>query len=114
VLALVVLGPEHRAPESGTKTLISSITTESGSLSRTFKSALIYIVAEDGGPLQEEARKLLAWKEIESDSAELKLYETQQRQLTENAKRAERDLREAVWRGRRRVPVEQAVAWRLE
>lgn len=103
VLTLVVLAPENAAPEPATKNLITSMTMESGSSSRTFKSALIWVVAEDAAPLLEEARKLLAWKDIESDAGELKLDETQQRQLAENAKRAERDLREAVWRAYKNV-----------
>lgn len=98
VLHLIVLPPEYAASEPATKSFITSLTMESGSSSRTFKSALIWAVAEDAAPLLEEARKLLAWKEIEGDVSELRLDEMQQRQLTENTKRAERDLREAVWR----------------
>ncbi len=103
VLALAILPPENSAPEPATKNLMTSMTMESGSSSRTFKSALIWVAAEGAAPLLEEARKLLAWKDIESDSGELKLDETQQRQLAENAKRAERDLREAVWRAYKNV-----------
>jgi hypothetical protein len=103
VLTLVVLAPENTAPESVTKNLITSMTTESGSSSRTFKSALIWVVPEDATTLLEEARKLLAWKDIDADADELKFDETQQRQLGENTKRAERDLREAVWRAYKNV-----------
>jgi hypothetical protein len=60
-------------------------------------------VAEDETTLLEEARKLLAWKDIDADADELKLDETQQRQLAENKGRAERDLREAVWRAYKNV-----------
>jgi hypothetical protein len=98
VLALVVMPPDNMALDPATKNLIVSMTSESGTSSRTFKSALIWVAAEDATPLVEEARKLLAWREIDGDSAELKLDETQQRLLAENSKRAERDLREAVWR----------------
>ncbi|MBI3184665.1 MAG: ATP-binding protein [Myxococcales bacterium] len=103
VLALCILAPENAASDPATKNFITTMTIESGSSSRTFKSALIWVAAEDPTPLLEEARKLLAWKDIEGDAAELKLDETQQRQLTENAKRAERDLREAVWRAYKNV-----------
>ena len=102
-LTLAVLAPENPAPEPATKTLMTSMTMESGSSSRTFKSALIWVVPENSTSLFEEARKLLAWKDIESDTAELKLDEIQQRQLAENAKRAERDLRESVWRAYKNV-----------
>jgi len=103
VLTLAILAPENTAQEPSTKTLIASMTTESGSSSRTFKSALIWVVPEDATTLLDEARKLLAWKDIDADAGELKLDETQQRQLAENAKRAERDLREAVWRAYKNV-----------
>jgi hypothetical protein len=98
VLTLVVLAPETTAHDPSTKSMIATMTTESGSSSRTFKSALIWAVPEDAGALMEEARKLLAWKDISDDVTELKLEEPQQRQLAEHTKRAERDLREAVWR----------------
>lgn len=103
VLALVVLPPENASTDPATKTLMATMTTESGSSSRTFKSALIWVVAEDSTTLRDEARKLLAWKDIEGDAGELKLDELQQRQLVEHAKRAERDLREAVWRSYKNV-----------
>lgn len=103
VLTLVVLAPEITSPDPATRNLITSMTTESGSSSRTFKSALIWVAPEDATSLLEEARKLLAWRDIEGDAGELKLDETQQRQLAENAKRAERDLRESVWRAYKNV-----------
>lgn len=103
VLTLGVLAPEYAATEPMTMNLIESMTMESGSSSRTFKSGLIWVAPEDAAPMLEEARKLLAWKDIESDVGELKLDETQQRQLGENARRAERDLREVVWRAYKNV-----------
>lgn len=103
VLTLAVLAPEISAQEPSTKNLLTQMTVESGSSSRTFKSALIWVVPEDATPLLEEGRKLLAWQDIEADSGELKLDETQRRQLTENTERAKRDLREAVWRAYKNV-----------
>lgn len=102
-LALVVLAPEQAATDATTRHTIVSMTTESGSSSRTFKSALIWAVAEGGADLTENARKLLAWKEIETEGGELKLEEPQQRQLVESIKRAEKDLLEAVWRAYKNV-----------
>ena len=103
VLALVVLPPENLASDSATAALIATMTVENGASSRTFKSGVIWVVAEDATTLHDEARKLLAWRDIEADSEELKLDEAKQKQLTENAKRAERDLREAVWRSYKNV-----------
>jgi hypothetical protein len=103
VLTFVVLPPENSAAEPATRNLITAMTAESGSSSRTFKSALVWLAAEDAGPLADEARRLLAWRDIESDAGELKLDDTQRRNLAENVKRAERDLREAVWRAYKNV-----------
>src|SRR5205814_5572298 len=44
------------------------------------------------------AKKVLAWEEIQDEEDELRLDETQKRKLIENVKKAERDLRESVWR----------------
>ena len=102
-LTLCVLHPDSTAGSPATNKLVAQMTSESGTSARTFKSALLWAVAEDGAALKEEARKLLAWKDIESDSDELKLDETQHRLLVENVKRAERDLREAVWRSYKNI-----------
>src|SRR5262249_37654210 len=102
-LTLCVLHPDHAAGAAATSKLITQMTAESGTSGRTFKSALIWAVAEDGASLAEEARKVLAWKDIEADSGELKLDEGQHRQLVENVKRAERDLRETVWRSYKNI-----------
>jgi hypothetical protein len=48
--------------------------------------------------LHDEARKLLAWEDIQDEEDQLRLDESQKRQLTDNVKKAQRDLREAVWR----------------
>lgn len=102
-LTLAVLAPENGAADPSTKALLSGMTMESGSSSRTFKSGLIWSVAEDASPMIEEARKLLAWRDIENDAAELRLDEATVRQLAENSKKAERDLREAVWKAYKNV-----------
>jgi len=102
-LALVVLSPGQAAGEAATKRLITSIMAESGASSRTFKSAIIFSAVDDGAPLVDEARKLLAWKDIDDDADDLRLDETQRRLLSEHIKRAERDLREAVWRSYKHI-----------
>jgi hypothetical protein len=40
----------------------------------------------------------LAWRDIEEDADTSRLDDIQQKQLRENVKRAERDLRESAWR----------------
>ncbi len=103
VITLVVLATDHPAGEKATDALIKTILTESGQSSRTFKSGLFFSVLDDAATLKDEARKLLAWQDIVDDSDDLKLDESQRRQLTENVKKAERDVREAVWRSYKHV-----------
>jgi hypothetical protein len=86
------------AERKDTLALMELMTRESGSSSRTFKSALIWVMADAPRLLCDEARKLLAWQAIDDDAADLNLDETQRRQLTENIEKARRDLRDAVWR----------------
>ncbi len=102
-ISLVVLGLDRPAGEKATDALIKSLLTESGQSSRTFKSGLFFSVIDDATTLKDEARKLLAWQDIADDSDDLKLDESQRRQLTENVKKAERDVREAVWRSFKHV-----------
>lgn len=51
--------------------------------------------------LKEDARKLLAWEDIHNE--ETKLDEEQTKQLKENLMRAERDLKETVWRSHKNL-----------
>jgi hypothetical protein len=97
-LTLVVLAPENEAGEAATAKLMETMAKEHGSSSRTYKSALMWCVAEDGALLSEEARKVLAWEDIDAETEALRIDEAQHRQLGENLKRAKRDLQEAVWR----------------
>jgi hypothetical protein len=99
VLAFVVLAPE-RSMEDQKKTFqfMVSMTRECGSSGRTFKSGLVWCVPDSANDLHEEARKLLAWEDIQDEEDQLRLDDSQKRQLTDNVRKAQRDLREAVWR----------------
>jgi len=79
--------------EKATTTFIESVTRESGSSSRTFKSALIFCVPDSADALCDEARKVLAWEDIDDEADDLKLDETQVRQLDENVKTAKGDYK---------------------
>jgi hypothetical protein len=95
----VVLPPENSdIDEAKTLQLVDSMTKQSGTSDRTFKSALIWCVPDSGRQLCDEARKLLAWEDIQEEASELKLEELQRKQLAENQGKSKRDLREAVWR----------------
>ncbi|MFZ5916058.1 MAG: ATP-binding protein [Chloroflexota bacterium] len=102
-LTLVVMAPEYTAREAETLQLVDQITREHGTSGRTFKSALIWTVADDAGQLMDDARKLLAWEDIELEKAALGLDAAQQRELQESRRRADRDLRESVWRSYKKV-----------
>jgi hypothetical protein len=98
-LTFVVLAPE-RSMEDERKTLqfVEAVTREYGSAGRTFKSGLVWCVPDSASALHDEARKLLAWEDIQGEEDQLRLDDRQKRQLTDNVKKAQRDLREAVWR----------------
>lgn len=103
ILTLVVLAPENEAGESATIALMLTMAKEHGTSSRTYKSALLWCVVEDGSVPIEEARKVLAWEDIALEADELKFDEPQRRQLDENLRRAKRDLQESVWRSYKNV-----------
>lgn len=85
--------------EKATRAFAEKMVRESGTSARTFKSALIWVVADSAQPMREEARKILAWQAISDESADLKLDESQKKQLTENIQKSRRDLKESIWRG---------------
>jgi len=102
VLTFVIIGPDQSFqddPKVSSK--VELMTKEYGTSARTFKSALIWLVPESAATIREEARRLMAWTDIQAEG--LKLDDTQERQLEENIKRAKRDLRESVWRAYNKV-----------
>ncbi len=85
--------------EKATRAFAEKMVRECGTSARTFKSALIWVVADSAQPMREEARKILAWQAISDESADLKLDEAQKEQLAENILKSRRDLKESIWRG---------------
>jgi hypothetical protein len=55
-------------------------------------------VPEGADSLRDDARKALAWEDIADEESDLRLDEGQTRQLAENLKKAQRDIKETVWR----------------
>jgi hypothetical protein len=102
-LTVVVLAPDEPPTGPETRAKMESFTREHGASNRTFKSALIWIAADSGEPMREEARKVLAWKEILADRGSLRLEDGQEPQIRQNIARAEKDLTEAVWRAYKHV-----------
>ena len=98
-LTFVILAPEQSMNEEAkTLSLVESMTKEHGTSSRTFKNALIWCVPESPEGLKDDARKFLAWEDINDEKDERRFDDAQKRQLTENLKKAKRDLKESVWR----------------
>jgi hypothetical protein len=98
-LTLVVLPPEQSMEdEKKTLQVVESLTRQYGAGDRTFKSALVWCIPDSAMPLVEEARKLLAWEDIQDEADDLHIDQSQIRQLNENVKKSQRDLREAAWR----------------
>lgn len=106
VLTLVVLPPDQSFEEKAkTMALIETVTRESGSSARTYKSSILWAVPDSASGLNEDARKLLAWEDIDNEvaSGTLKLDDGQKKQLAESLKKAERDLTESVWRAYKNI-----------
>ena len=99
LLTFVVLSPEQALQEDRkVAAFVETLTKEYGTSARTFKNALVWCIPETSSNLREDARKYLAWQAIDDESKELNLDDTQIRLLSENLKKAKRDLRESVWR----------------
>jgi len=103
VLSLVILSPDYPMEDAATLALVDGMTRECGSSARTLKTALIWVVPESAGDMREQMRTLLAWEDIQDEADELRLDETQKRQLAESIKRSRRDVTEAIWRAYKNV-----------
>jgi hypothetical protein len=102
VITFAVMGPDQSIQDDPAITAkIDTMTREYGTAARTYKSAVIWIVPETSATIFDEARKLLAWEDIEDE--DLKLDDVQQKQLTENIKKAARDLKESSWRAYNKI-----------
>lgn len=99
-LTLIILAPEHSARKDDTLWLVEQMVREAGNSGRTYKSALVWVVAEEDAPIRETARQRIAWDMVQEEYQEgqLRLDDQQQRQLKEEMNKSKRDLREAVWR----------------
>jgi hypothetical protein len=80
------------------ETFVDAATKEHGSSARTFKSGLVWAVPEGADSLRDDARKVLAWEDIADEETDLRLDDGQKRQLAESLKKAQRDIKETVWR----------------
>ena len=77
---------------------LNRVVREHGTSARTYKSGLVFVVAQSAGPLAEDARRVLAWEEIQKELPGINVDTTQIVQLEDNIKKSRRDLRDSVWR----------------
>ncbi len=70
VLTLAILAPEYSMQDSETVKFVESMTREYGTSDRTFKSAIVWAIADSDTQLREETRKLLAWEDIRDEERE--------------------------------------------
>ena len=104
-LSLIVLSPDHRRPDSTTLDLIDSMTKDHGTSARTYKCALIWTMVDSDSSLASEARNALAWEKIRDESDQLHLNERQNREVSEKIGKANKDLKEAVWRSYKNLAI---------
>ncbi|TVQ49404.1 MAG: ATP-binding protein [Gloeocapsa sp. DLM2.Bin57] len=95
VITLAVLNPEYSSQDDRTFKLMETLIKESGTQARTYKSAVIFSYVDTEQKLRDNARRLLAWSDIENE--ETLLDEEQTKQLKTSLIKAESDLRETVW-----------------
>ena len=101
VITMIILAPDQSNEDANVQQTINAMTREYGQSARIYKSALIWIVPDSATLLHTEARKLLAWEDLDDEG--LELDDAQKRQLDANLKKAARDLRESIWRSYKNI-----------
>lgn len=107
-LTFVVLGPAHTISDKRTATLVEQMTFEYGSSTRQFKNSLIWCVADDNNSLRDNAKRTLAWEDIQDEMHDAPriddaLDEMQRRQLHQHLEKSRAEMRESVWRTYRHI-----------
>lgn len=104
VLTLIAFGLDTPANEQKTNVLMESIVRDCGSSGRTYKSALIFTVPDNGDAARAAARNALAWEDIDDDEdTKKRIDEGQLKLLKRNLDAARRDLDETIFRTYRHV-----------
>lgn len=98
-ITLVVMSPEDEISDPQTVQKVERWHIESGVSTRVYKNALIWCIPDSTTALREAARRVLAWEDIEDEYGQGdRIEEAQRRQISENMRKAQRDLHETVWR----------------
>ncbi len=111
-LTLAVLSPEYSRKHAQTVRLIENITHYCGEQERQFRSAIIWVVADDEDRLNDEARTFVTWRDIcdeVNDSPDL-LEELSafdpvkiRAQINAHLERTRQTLQEIVWQSYRHI-----------
>lgn len=101
-LTLVVLGTDSPNGEPATMARIEELVRDCGHSGRTFKTALVFAVSAGSAGLRDSVRNALAWEDVDDDDETKKrLDDSQRKQLQLQVKRAQADLKEALFRAYR-------------
>lgn len=100
-LSIIVLAPRYNPGDADTRDLICSILTEYASTARTYKSALIFALAENNLSLIDRGKSLTAWEDIRDEQDQIGLDPRQKTQVQQNIREAQNALKAAVWRSYR-------------
>lgn len=96
-LTLAVLAPDQTMEDESTRKRVELMTKEYGKSARTYKTGVIWVAPHSTSKLKDEARKLLAWEDIQSEEDTLRLDEGQSVKLAENIDITKKSIKEAVW-----------------
>mgnify|MGYP000868632237 CR=1 FL=1 len=102
-LTLAVLSPNHLRKDRETELLLESLIKEHGTSARTYKNALLFAVDDSEDAISAEARNAIAWTRIRDEEDQLHLDERQKKDVSGKIAKAEKDLREAVWRSYKHI-----------
>ena len=103
-LTLVVMGMATPASEAATHQLVEEVIRNAGTAGRTYKSGLIFALPDSAMAATEAVRNVLAWEDIDGDDDARGCFdEAQQASLKRSLARAEKDLREALFRSYRHL-----------
>lgn len=96
-LTLAVLAPDQTMEDESTRKAVELMTKEYGKSARTYKTGVIWVAPHSTAKLKDEARKLLAWEDIQSEEDTLRLDDGQSAKLAENIDITKKSIKEAVW-----------------
>ncbi len=96
-LTLAVLAPDQTMEDDSTRKAVELMNKEYGKSARTYKTGVIWVAPHSTAKLKEEARRLLAWEDIQSEEDTLRLDDGQSAKLAQNIDIAKKSIKEAVW-----------------